>query len=851
MSLSQVLSDKKSPAIFVGVLTIDDKCYNAQKKDVTGPKIQSILTEIKGFRVIIRTEKIVRDDIDEIKNTLCVWSDKLALDMIITVGGISLKANSVTPEATQAVVQREATGLQTAMVMRCLRDDPRSMVFRGIAGIRNKTLIINLPGYLQTAVACIEAISTSLPVVLGQLKDKEQVFKETITRKSSLKDDLINFNLPFTPQAPAITLQVGTKITSSSNQPRSTNGSQTLDSSSVSSAISTNHSQIPTSLSSGLLSTDSQILEENHAPVDIHHAPVDIHHAPVDIHHAPVDIHHAPVDIHHTPVDMHHTPVDMHHTPVDIHHAPVDIHHAPVDIHHAPVDIHHAPVDMHHTEFDINQEQDAHHVSENIHHASSLNSNSDTHYDAQSEDNRSSNLISKNDLLQINQVQVVSSFAENPFQENFSDSGVSAKTARRARVYPYPPVSLEKAFGLVLYHTVPTSITTTKVKDALYYTLAEDVTSKQSIPVLPTSILDGYAVIAFDVPGDLEVINNKQFGNSPVYVSAGKCLRVNTGDTMPPGSNACVKVEDTTVLQEAEDGDCELAIRVNELVKVGESVRDPGCDLQKGDLIYSAGTKLNQISIGVLAAAGVSNVPVYKLPVVAVFSIGNKLVDQNKENVRLDEIRDTNRPTLLMLLRNQGYPTIDYGILPSNRAQVKEMLTLAYQNADAVISTGGCSLGDKDIVKSVIQEIGGTLHFGRVNIKPGAPAAFGTLKTAASKKLFFCLPGVPVPALTAYYLLVKPCLQKLSGFKTYERKIIRSGVSSDINLGPTPECQRATVRYEKNEVVPFSDVTGNQSIHRLQSMAAANLLLLLPGKTSDLSVIKKGQIVDSLVIDEI
>ncbi|XP_078491563.1 gephyrin isoform X2 [Ciona intestinalis] len=818
MSLSQVLSDKKSPAIFVGVLTIDDKCYNAQKKDVTGPKIQSILTEIKGFRVIIRTEKIVRDNIDEIKNTLCVWSDKLALDMIITVGGISLKANSVTPEATQFVVQREATGLQTAMVMRCLKDDPRSMVFRGIAGIRNKTLIINLPGYLQTAVACIEAISTSLPVVLGQLKDNEQVFKETITQKSSQKDDMINFNLPFTSQAPAVTLQ--TKITPPSNQPRSTNDSQTLDSSSVSSAISTDHSQIPTSLSSGLLSTDPQILEENHAPVDIHHAPVDIHHAPVDIHHAPVDIHHAPVDIHH-----------------------------------APVDIHHAPVDIQHTEFDINQEIDAHHVSEDIHHASSLNGNGDTHYESQSEDNRSSNLISKNDLLQINQV---SSFAENPFQESFSDSGVSdigslgaPKTARRARVYPYPPVSLEKAFGLVLYHTVPTSITTTKVKDALYYALAEDVTSKESIPVLPTSILDGYAVIASDVPGDLEVINNKQFGNSPVYVSAGKCLRVNTGDTMPPGSNACVKVEDTTVLQETEDGDYELAIRVNELVKVGEFVRDSGCDLQKGDLIYSAGTKLNQISIGILAAAGVSNVPVYKLPVVAVFSIGNKLVDQNKENVRLDEIRDTNRPTLLMLLRNQGYPTIDYGILPSNRAQVKEMLTLAYQNADAVISTGGCSLGDKDIVKSVIQEIGGTLHFGRVNIKPGAPAAFGTLKTAASKKLFFCLPGVSVPALTAYYLLVKPCLQKLSGFKTSERKIIKSRVSSDINLGPTPECQRATVRYEKNEVVPFADVTGNQSIHRLQSMAAANLLLLLPGKTSDLSVIKKGQIIDSLVIDEI
>uniref|UniRef100_H2Z0L6 molybdopterin adenylyltransferase n=1 Tax=Ciona savignyi TaxID=51511 RepID=H2Z0L6_CIOSA len=547
------------------------------------------------------------------------------VDLIISVGGTSFQPRAVMPEATRAVIEKEATVLQTAIHLQCLKENPISLLYRGVAGIRKKTLIINLPENVQSAAACLEKISLILPIAIGQMKGEkttDKVIENLLSKQKQFPDKTKDFNLPFTPQS----VQYGRQVN---------------------------------------------------------------------------------------------------------------------------------------------------------------------------------------------------------------------------RIYPYPPVSLEKAFGLVVSNTDSTPVTV-------------DVLANESVPPLPTSILDGYAVIAADTPGNLEVINSKSSDVLLQYVTPGRCVRVSTGSLLPSGADSVVKVEDTTILREAADGNCELVVRVNTTVKSGDLIRANGSDLKRGEVVLKAGTKLKHIAIGMLAAAGVSKIRVHKLPVIAVLSIGDKLVEPDKESLRVDEIRDTNRLTLLLLLKQQGFPTMDYGTLTGDRARIKSTLVSAYQNADLVISTGGCSMGEKDIVKSVIQEIGGTLQFGRVAIKPGAPACFATLNTGSSKKLFFCLPGarVPVPALTAYYLLVKPCLQKLCGSKSVAPTVVKARVrmrclemvSTDIELGPGPEYQRAALRYEPNEVVPYADVTGNQIISRLQSMADAKLLLLLPAATPTLPSIRRGQVVDAVLM---
>uniref|UniRef100_H2Z0L5 molybdopterin adenylyltransferase n=1 Tax=Ciona savignyi TaxID=51511 RepID=H2Z0L5_CIOSA len=692
--------------------------------------------------------KIVPDDINEIKATLCSWTDVLGVDLIISVGGTSFQPRAVMPEATRAVIEKEATVLQTAIHLQCLKENPISLLYRGVAGIRKKTLIINLPENVQSAAACLEKISLILPIAIGQMKGEkttDKVIENLLSKQKQFPDKTKDFNLPFTPQSTPENLPV-------IRENRLDSGSVVLPS------LDLNQSDFGGSHSTPITVDSHQISVNAHSQIDTHNIAIDTHQISVADHHTPIIDHHTPIVDHHTPIVDHHTAITEHHTAVDEHHA----------------------------------------------------------------------LDSQNDH----------------------------DLARRNRIYPYPPVSLEKAFGLVVSNTDSTPVTVVQLKDSPNYTLAEDVLANESVPPLPTSILDGYAVIAADTPGNLEVINSKSSDVLLQYVTPGRCVRVSTGSLLPSGADSVVKVEDTTILREAADGNCELVVRVNTTVKSGDLIRANGSDLKRGEVVLKAGTKLKHIAIGMLAAAGVSKIRVHKLPVIAVLSIGDKLVEPDKESLRVDEIRDTNRLTLLLLLKQQGFPTMDYGTLTGDRARIKSTLVSAYQNglskiaSDLVISTGGCSMGEKDIVKSVIQEIGGTLQFGRVAIKPGAPACFATLNTGSSKKLFFCLPGarVPVPALTAYYLLVKPCLQKLCGSKSVAPTVVKARVSTDIELGPGPEYQRAALRYEPNEVVPYADVTGNQIISRLQSMADAKLLLLLPAATPTLPSIRRGQVVDAVLM---
>jgi molybdopterin molybdotransferase len=327
-------------------------------------------------------------------------------------------------------------------------------------------------------------------------------------------------------------------------------------------------------------------------------------------------------------------------------------------------------------------------------------------------------------------------------------------------------LSIEEALQLVLDHAQPLlwpqSLTTSEAwsSEALGCVLAEPVTSDIDSPPHDKSIVDGYAIIAADVnaPGaELQVIEEVIAGAVPTRpVERGTATRIMTGAPLPPGADAIVMVEQTTLSGER--------VRIQQSpVKSGQNIMRRGASLTRGQVVLQPGKVLRAIEIGLLAEVGCGSVEGIRAPLVAVLPTGNELVPPS-QTPGPGQIRNSNGPLLRALAQSAGARAREYPMVPDDPDQLRIFIGFGLGSAIMLLS-GGVSAGVLDLVPQVLAELGVEQVFHKVNLKPGKPLWFGVKRQPelGHQTLVFGLPGNPVSGLVCFELFVRPAIEKLSG----------------------------------------------------------------------------------------
>uniref|UniRef100_A0A914DZ70 MoaB/Mog domain-containing protein n=1 Tax=Acrobeloides nanus TaxID=290746 RepID=A0A914DZ70_9BILA len=425
----------------------------------------------------------------------------------------------------------------------------------------------------------------------------------------------------------------------------------------------------------------------------------------------------------------------------------------------------------------------------------------------------------------------------------------------RPRSSQWTAIPMEEALKIVYDAVVPNLTKTVPVNlNRTGFVLAEQIIATHPYPQVRTSVKDGYAVIATDGPGPKEVITVTTAGSiTDIVVRPGTCCRVSTGSMIPEGADAVVQVEDTALLK--HNNVEELVVDIKTAVKSGTDIREVGSDISIGQILLEKNCVLGSAEIGILAASGRRHIEVYRKPKACVITTGNELVDFTADDVPLGKIRDTNRPQLMALLNSNGFKAIDGGIVSDTRKHICEALDVAFKFSDVLVITGGVSMGEKDLMKTVLQQdFGFTINFGRIFMKPGLPTTFATGKWRTDAQRFvFALPGNPVSSWVSAQLFVVPALRKMAGYKYFEHTVIKVKLTESISLDRRPEYRRAWLDFRMfQEATPVAVCTSkNQLSSQLLNTRGANLLLRLPGRTEEKPFVKEGEIVDALIIGPI
>ncbi len=413
----------------------------------------------------------------------------------------------------------------------------------------------------------------------------------------------------------------------------------------------------------------------------------------------------------------------------------------------------------------------------------------------------------------------------------------------------YDMLPVDQALEIVLAHTQPLSTETVGLYDALGRILAVDAVAQEPLPPFRASIVDGFAVVAADGPGVYPVIGEATAGRLPTFsVAPGSVAYITTGAPLPDGADAVVMVEDS----QAVDGDGDpRRVRLTRAVQAGDGVRPVGVDMAAGQTVLPAGSQLGPAELGLLATVGLGQVEVVAQPRVAVLSTGDELVEAG-DAPGPGQIRDANRPMLLAAVRSAGAQPIDLGIASDTRQDIEARIRRGLAEADILLSTGGVSMGELDLIKPLLEEAG-QVHFGRLLMKPGKPCTFATAEVHGRRRLIFGLPGNPVSGIVTFHLLVVPAIRKMAGHAHPKLSHVQVTLGQTLKLDPDrPEYHRATASWRSDlhdsRGGYWAESTGRQASSRLLSMRTANVLLELPRGQGELPA---GTVVSALVIGEL
>jgi gephyrin len=393
------------------------------------------------------------------------------------------------------------------------------------------------------------------------------------------------------------------------------------------------------------------------------------------------------------------------------------------------------------------------------------------------------------------------------------------------------PVS--EALAIVLEQARPLPVEVLSLDQAQGRILAQDVFAAEPLPPFAASVKDGFAVVAADGPGDYAVVGEATAGRLPDFsVTSGTVAYITTGAPMPEGADAVVMVEETDAVTDKEGQlDGLPRVRIHAHVTPGADVRPVGVDVAKDDQVLASGERLGPAEIGLLATVGVTEVGVHRRPRVAILSTGDELVDPDTAPAP-GQIRDSNRYTLAAAVSAEGAAPLDLGIAGDSQAALEQAVRRGLAEADILLTSGGVSMGDLDLIKPLLEHAG-TVHFGRIRMKPGKPLTFATATWNGETKLIFGLPGNPVSSLVTFYLMAVPAMRKMAGWVDPYPTRVQAFLGESLPLDPErPEYHRAHLQWEESlndGRGGFSaESTGSQASSRLLSMRTANALLELP-----------------------
>ena len=370
------------------------------------------------------------------------------------------------------------------------------------------------------------------------------------------------------------------------------------------------------------------------------------------------------------------------------------------------------------------------------------------------------------------------------------------------------------------------------LRDALNRVLAKDIISTINVPPYANSAMDGYAFNSVDLPSAGEntlILVGKSFAGIPFEgeVKPGQCVRIMTGAQMANGTDSVIMQEQVQANGSAitiQSGHCK-----------NENVRHIGEDIKDGNTVLRKGQHITPAELGVLASLGVAEVTMYKQLRVAFFSTGDEL--RNVDEVLAEgQIYDSNRYTIFGMLKNLGVELIDMGIIPDDRQAVEKAFIQASEQADAIITSGGVSVGEADFVKETLDKLG-KVDFWKIAMKPGKPLAFGFVDDA----VFFGLPGNPVSVMATFYQFALPTLKTMMGLNVTKALVVKVPCKSNLRKAPgRTDFQRGILQTnEQGELVVES--VGMQASHVLSGMSKANCFIILPQDWGDVAA---GTLVD-------
>jgi molybdopterin molybdotransferase len=404
------------------------------------------------------------------------------------------------------------------------------------------------------------------------------------------------------------------------------------------------------------------------------------------------------------------------------------------------------------------------------------------------------------------------------------------------------PLSVDDHLARILDTIEPLPDFPQPLMETMGLAAAEDVVSPIALPSFDNSAMDGYAVRAADVatatqdaPVHLPVVGEIGAGQARLLaLSPGTAAKIMTGAPIPEGADCVVPFEwtDRGVAQ----------VRITQPAEVGAHVRPTGDDVNKGDLIVDAGTVLGPRHLGLLASVGRSAVRSRPRPRVVVISTGSELREPGTE-LGPDSIYDGNSWLLAASARRAGAIAYRVGIVPDEPRAFLDALNDQLVRADLVVTSGGVSQGDFDVVKEALTPLG-TVWFGPVAMQPGKPQGFGVV--GEDRVPIFTLPGNPVSSYISFEMFVLPALRRLMGKTPYARPATRARLTHGV---ASPDGRRQFLRgsFERGRGGPTVSPVGGQGSHLIGGLADSNALIVVPEDTTGLP---GGEMVQVLALDE-
>lgn len=383
-------------------------------------------------------------------------------------------------------------------------------------------------------------------------------------------------------------------------------------------------------------------------------------------------------------------------------------------------------------------------------------------------------------------------------------------------------LSVEEALERILAEIRPLDVVQVPLADTLGQVLAQDIVAEEDIPPFDNSAMDGFALLSKDSkthdgrPPRLRVTGGVAAGYVADHaVEEGTAMRIMTGAPVPPGADTVIQVELTRY-----DGPESTWVEVLQEVAPGNNIRPAGEDIHRGQTVMVRGTEIGAWEIGILATLGRASVPVVRRARVAILGTGDEVIDVG-EPLQPGKIRNSNSYLLEAAVRQVGAEPKRLGVARDTVESLREKFSEAIQY-DLILTSGGVSVGDFDLVKNIMQEQG-NINFWRINMRPGKPVAFGHISGVP----LLGLPGNPVSSAVTFELFGRPVIRKMQGhtrlLKPQIDVVVEDGVSDN---AMRRHYVRARVEWQNGRFIAHT--TGNQGSHMMTSLLGANAFVIVP-----------------------